>query len=76
MEITSRRVDRSLRVKLFADFAGQRVVVKRISGNEVRVIKAEASPMRYSLKEMLKHVTPETLHSEVDTGPGVGAEQW
>lgn len=29
-----------------------------------------------SLKEMLKHVTPETMHEETDWGRAVGKEVW
>jgi antitoxin component of MazEF toxin-antitoxin module len=47
-----------------------------VSDDEVRVIKAKAVPKKYSLAELLKHITPETLHQEVDTGPSVGAEAW
>ncbi|WP_420632905.1 AbrB/MazE/SpoVT family DNA-binding domain-containing protein [Candidatus Palauibacter sp.] len=30
----------------------------------------------YDLTEMLTRITPETLHSEVDTGPALGEEAW
>lgn len=30
----------------------------------------------YDLTEMVARITPETLHSEVDTGPAVGEEVW
>ena len=30
----------------------------------------------YDLKEMVARITPETRHSEVDTGPAVGEEVW
>jgi antitoxin MazE len=29
-----------------------------------------------TLEELLKHVTPQNLHHEVDTGPAVGGEVW
>ncbi len=29
-----------------------------------------------TLEELLKHVTPENLHREIDTGPSVGGEVW
>ena len=29
-----------------------------------------------TLEELLKQVTPQNLHHEVDTGPGVGGEVW
>lgn len=34
------------------------------------------SKRRHSLSEMLARVTPDNLHSEVDTGPPVGNEGW
>lgn len=76
METKTRRADRKGRVSLFQDFADHLVIVKRVSEDEVRVIKAKAVPKRYSLKEMLKKITPESLHEEIDTGPSVGVEEW
>ena len=29
-----------------------------------------------TLEELLKHVTPQNLHHEIDTGPAVGGEVW
>jgi antitoxin component of MazEF toxin-antitoxin module len=29
-----------------------------------------------ALEELLKHVTPQNLHHEIDTGPAVGGEVW
>jgi antitoxin MazE len=29
-----------------------------------------------TLEELLKHVTPQNVHSEVDMGPAVGSEVW
>ena len=34
------------------------------------------SKRRHSLSEMMARVTPDNLHSEVDTGPPVGNEGW
>ena len=76
METKTRRTDKKGRVSLFQDFADHLVIVKRVSDDEVRVIKAKAVPKKYSLKEMLKQIKPETLHEEIDTGPSVGAEAW
>ena len=76
METKTRRADKKGRVSLFQDFADHLVIVKRVSDDEVRVIKAKAVPKRYSLDEMLKQITPETLHAEIGTGPSVGAEEW
>jgi antitoxin component of MazEF toxin-antitoxin module len=76
MEAKTRRADKKGRVSLFSDFADRLVIVKRISDDEVRVIKAKAVRKRYSLKELVDQITPESLHDEVDTGPSVGAEEW
>ena len=75
---TRRRADKKGRVSLSAQGISR---TTSSSSNEsvttkCAVIKAKAVPKRYSLKEMLKHITPETLHDEVDTGPSVGAEEW
>ena len=76
METTTRRTDKKARVSLFEDFADHEVIVERLSENEVRITKAKPRRKRYSLKELLDKVTPETLHGEIDTGPSVGAEEW
>jgi antitoxin component of MazEF toxin-antitoxin module len=76
MDTKTRRSDHEGRVSLFQDFADQLLFLERVSDNEVRVIKAKAVRKRYSLKVMLEKVTPETLHSEIETGPSVGAEEW
>jgi antitoxin component of MazEF toxin-antitoxin module len=34
------------------------------------------SPKEYSLKELLKNVTNENIHSEISTGDYVGGEIW
>ncbi len=76
MQSKTRRTDKKGRVSLFQDFADRLVIVKRVNEDEVRVIKAKAVPKRYSLKELLDQVTPESIHEEVDTGPSVGGEAW
>jgi antitoxin component of MazEF toxin-antitoxin module len=76
METKTRRTDKKGRVSLFNDFADHLVIVKRVSADEVRVIKAKAVPKRYTLAELLDHVNPESLHGEIDTGPSVGGEEW
>lgn len=76
MQAKTRRTDKKGRVSLFQDFADRLVIVKRISDDEIRIIKAKAVPKRYTLKQLLDQVTPQSLHEEVDTGPSVGAEEW
>ena len=34
------------------------------------------SPIEYSLKELLKNVTNENIHSEISTGDYIGGEIW
>jgi len=76
MHAKTRRTDKKGRVSLFQDFADRLVIVKRISDDEIHIIKAKAVAKRYTLKQLLDQVTPESLHEEVDTGPSVGAEEW
>ncbi len=76
MESKTRRTDKKGRVCLFPDFADHLVIVKRVSDDELRIIKANAVPKRYTLAELLGRVTPESLHGEIDTGPSAGVEEW
>lgn len=53
------------------------------SGTEVdltledgRLVITPLSEPRYSLSDLLAEVTPQNLHSEVDTGSSQGAEVW
>lgn len=45
-----------------------------LEGGTLRV--TPLSPPSITLEELLKHVTPQKLHHEVDTGPAVGGEVW
>ncbi len=76
MKTTTRRTDKKGRVSLSQDFADRLVIVKRVSEDEVRIIKAKAVPKRYTLDQLLEQITPENLHDEIDSGPSVGAEEW
>lgn len=46
-----------------------------ISVSEGRLVVVP-EPKKYNLKELLAGVTPENLHTEVDTGSSVGYEAW
>lgn len=52
---------------------GSEVNIAVVDGNLVLKPKIRK---RYSLDEMIKGITPENLHSEVDTGVEVGNEVW
>ena len=41
-----------------------------------RLVVTPLSEPRYSLSELLAEVTPQNLHSEIDTGSSRGAEVW
>lgn len=41
-----------------------------------RLVITPLSEPRYSLSDLLTGVTPQNLHSEVDTGSSQGAEVW
>ncbi|MCR5401047.1 MAG: AbrB/MazE/SpoVT family DNA-binding domain-containing protein [Treponema sp.] len=50
------------------------------NGSKVEVIaekgKITILPQKKSLDEMLAMVTPENIHSEIQTGSSVGNEEW
>ena len=46
-----------------------------ISVSEGRLVVA-LEPKKYNLEELLAGVTPENLHTEVNTGSSVGCEAW
>ena len=76
MTSLTRKADRTGRVLLFPDFAGQLLLVERVGDDEVRLKKARAVPRRrkYTLAQLLDGVAPENLHAEVDFGRPVGME--
>jgi antitoxin component of MazEF toxin-antitoxin module len=76
MNARTRKVDVRGRVTLFPDFAGELVVVERVSDDEVWVRKAKPVSRKYTLAQLLAGVTPENIHAEVDTGSSVGGEAW
>ncbi len=43
---------------------------------EGRLVITPLAESPFSLDELLAGITPENLHGETDTGPGVGAETW
>ncbi|MCI0456494.1 MAG: hypothetical protein L0Z62_05880 [Gemmataceae bacterium] len=73
-----RKADKKGRVLLFKDFAGQLLILERVSEDEVRLKKARAVPRRrkYTLAQLLDGVTPDTLHPETDFGRPEGKEAW
>ena len=76
MASETRKVDEIGCVTSSHDVADPFVIVKRMSDDKAHVIKIKGSRTKYSLAEMLKQITPESLHDEVDTGSPVGAEDW
>jgi antitoxin MazE len=47
-----------------------------VSLHDGKLLVTPLSPPAITLDELLKHVTPQNLHQEVDTGPAVGGEVW
>jgi antitoxin MazE len=47
-----------------------------VSPHDGKLLVTPLSQPAITLKELLKHVTPQNLHHEVDTGPAVGGEVW
>ena len=41
-----------------------------------RLVVEPVHPSPVTLEDLLKDVTPENLHNEIDTGPAVGREVW
>ena len=41
-----------------------------------RLIITPIAEPAYRLDDLLARITPENLHGEADTGPGIGAEAW
>ena len=74
--VLTRKVDKRGRVTLFDDFAGQLVLVERVSDDEVRLKRANGVSKKYTLAQLLAGVTPENIHGEVDFGPPAGRETW
>ena len=47
-----------------------------LSVSEGKLVAAPLRKGRASLRQLLRRVSPENLHGEVDTGPSVGREAW
>jgi len=48
----------------------------QLSLEEGRLVIVPIMEPRYALDTLLARVTPENLHSEVDTGEAIGGEAW
>ncbi len=48
----------------------------KLSLEEGRLVIVPIMEPRYALEILLAQVTPENLHSEVDTGAAIGGEAW
>jgi antitoxin MazE len=47
-----------------------------VSLHDGKLLVTPLSHPTITLEELLKHVTPQNLYHEVDTGPAVGGEAW
>ncbi len=47
-----------------------------LSVSEGKLVATPLRKGRASLRQLLRRVSPENLHGEVDTGPSVGREAW
>ena len=69
---------RSLAIRIPADLARRlkitagAVVDIRIEGDSIVITPRH--PPKYSLREMLRGITPDKVHPEIDWGPDVGRE--
>ena len=77
MKITLKQWGNSLAIRIPKVFAVQmgiengREVDIELKDNQIII-----SPEEPSLNEMLKNITPEVLHGEMETGPVTGKEVW
>jgi antitoxin MazE len=47
-----------------------------LSLEDGRLVITPLAEPAYELTDLLAHITPENLHSEIDAGPSVGSEAW
>ncbi len=80
MRVQVRRWGNSLALRIPRAYAEE---VRATEGTTVDLSvsagKLVARPLRKgraSLRQLLRRVTPDNLHGEVDTGPSVGREAW
>ena len=80
MRIRVQKWGNSLAVRIPRSFARETALK---AGTEVelqlengRLVIAPVAATDYDLADLLEHVTPETLHDEVDTGSREGKEVW
>ena len=52
---------------------GTSVTVEAAAG---KIIIAPTRPRRYRLQELVRGITPQNLHAEIETGRPVGTEVW
>ena len=63
--------------KPFAEDAGvSEGTVVDVSVSEGRLVAAPVVAPKVSLKSLLRQITKQNIHAEVDTGPSVGHEVW
>jgi len=81
MKLTFRTWGNSLAVRIPAQVTrdmgivdGSKAEIREEEGRLVLTIVKEKPS--YTLAELLEGITPENKHAEVDTGPGVGKEEW
>jgi antitoxin MazE len=47
-----------------------------VSVEEGKLVVSRSQPLSMSLEQLLRGITPDNLHQEVDTGTAVGNEAW
>ena len=70
----------SLAIRIPKSFAAEthleQGTLVEMSLHDGKLLVTPVSQSAFTLEELLKHVTPQNLHYEIDTGPAVGGEVW
>ena len=70
----------SLALRIPRSFAAETEIEQgsevELSLEEGRLVMTPVEKKAYSLDRLLAGVTPNNLHTEIDTGPSVGKETW
>ncbi len=80
MRVKVQKWGNSLALRIPKPFAKEAEVeegaVVNLSVEDGKLVAVPASPSKYTLRQLLRHVTKDNIHREVDWGPAVGREPW
>lgn len=80
METTIRKWGNSLALRIPKSFAAELGIedgaTVELTVTNGRLVLAPVTGCRYTLRQLLQHVTRRNIHAAVETGPAVGREVW